>query len=558
MTEINPSHFLEELRYDLASSDLIKARLVMTHFAEMDAQTRRSALYEMSKGPDPFVITLLVGVLSVSQDSGDHIPMLKELLYSKALDNPDVLTRLLMRETNPSHREILAQIAAELKLEAATPILSAMLSESCDEKTLRSALLALGSIGDASAVSAIAKFLYAGSAELVIAAVRSLELLGTPDAIERLFEKLGDNDDLDLLILDVFAVCQEAGALERLNTLLSARHAHLRSAAKQKLIQIGSKAVPVLLNNLRFDDPDLLIHTLNVLGTIADGSAIAPIRKLLHNEPADPNVRFAAYEALGYLPVAQGAFKLAQGLEDPVDHVRAAAARAIDNNYNTVLSAGLKNLIRDEDAHERPVSRIIIDAECNTIFTDLLDDDVFRSFAVAYLSRRAHREIRDHFIGVLKARGHEALAAAIEGANPPPARMHLKVYVVDDSKMVLNIYRSMLHHLGCDPVLFASPADAIRRVVSDPPDLIFTDLNMPDISGVALTRAVRRHFTREQLPVIMVTTQNDGGDTEAAARAGVNAVIHKPFTEAMLQAAMDEVLETTIHRGNMEVAARIT
>jgi hypothetical protein len=53
--------------------------------------------------------------------------------------------------------------------------------------------------------------------------------------------------------------------------------------------------VPLLLENLRYpDDPDLLIHSLNVLGAIEDGSAATPIRKLLHNEPHDANVRFAA------------------------------------------------------------------------------------------------------------------------------------------------------------------------------------------------------------------------------------------------------------------------
>jgi CheY-like chemotaxis protein len=70
------------------------------------------------------------------------------------------------------------------------------------------------------------------------------------------------------------------------------------------------------------------------------------------------------------------------------------------------------------------------------------------------------------------------------------------------------------------------------------PDLIFTDLNMPDINGVELAKAVRQVYSKEQLPIIMVTTQNECQDNEAAIKAGVNAILNKPFNERMLREAM--------------------
>jgi len=73
----------------------------------------------------------------------------------------------------------------------------------------------------------------------------------------------------------------------------------------------------------------LVIHSLNVLGDIGDEAAIPAIRSLLHNQPEDANVRFAAYEALGNLPVGKGAFVLAAGLEDPDSSVRAAQPRRL-------------------------------------------------------------------------------------------------------------------------------------------------------------------------------------------------------------------------------------
>ncbi len=539
MVEINTRHFIEELRFDIQTSDMIKARLVLAHFEEVDPRTQKLALFELSKASDTFAIPLLVGLLANHPRLGDDHPGLKEVLYSKCLDNPGALTHLLMRESKPEHRVVLAEIAGEIRLEEATSVLLGILNEAHDEKVLRAAVNALGMIGDASATTPISEFLYSGSVELIIAAIQALGQLATPTAIQRLAEKLGADGDLDQMILDVFACSQEPEALERLNAQLSAQQAHLRNAAKQYLADIGPKAVPVLIRNLRYDDPDLLIHTLNVIGAIGDESAIAPIRKLLHNEPRDPNVRFAAYEALGILPTAKGAFALAQGLHDPVDNVRSAAAGAINHNYNTVLAAGIKNIVRDENGDRRPVSRTIMDSECDTVFLDLVQEESFRDFAVEYLGRKAHADTRRHYIELLRANGGSDMAERIEGRCADRSAGGLKVFAVDDSKTILNIYRSVLHNLGCEPMLFEFPAEAIAQVELQRPDLIFTDLNMPEINGVELTRRVRAKFNRERLPIIMVTTQNECQDIESAHAAGITAVLHKPFTEEMLRTAME-------------------
>ena len=542
MNGINAEHFIEELRFDLKTKDMIKARLVLAHFNQIDPATQKLALAELGHGPTDFVLPLLAGLLATQPQLAESHPEIKEVLFSKALDDPTALSRLLIREVKPAHRVVLAEVAGEIRLESATPVLLSILNEEQDEKVLRGAINALGMIGDASATTPISEFLYSGSVELIIAAIQALGQLSTPTALQRLADKLGSDKDLDYMILDVFACSQEPEALERLNVLLSAQHAHLRNAGKQHLIDIGAKAVPVLIRNLHFDDPDLLIHSLNALGAIGDESAIAPIRKLLHNEPRDANVRFAAYEALGMLPTAKGAFALAQGLHDPVENVRAAAAGAIDRNYNTVLAAGIKNMIRDEADDERPISRTIIDTECAAIFLDLIQEEGFSEYAVRYLSRKAHADTRNYYRDLLRANGCSEIVARMESQLCEPVRKALKVFAVDDSKMILNIYRSILHKLDCEPILFEFPAEAIEQVQKHNPDLIFTDLNMPEISGVELTKAVRQWFSKAQLPIIMVTTQNECQDNESAHAAGITDILHKPFTEDTLRNAMQKHL----------------
>jgi CheY-like chemotaxis protein len=92
----------------------------------------------------------------------------------------------------------------------------------------------------------------------------------------------------------------------------------------------------------------------------------------------------------------------------------------------------------------------------------------------------------------------------------------------------------MLYNLGCESHLFEFPAKALERVQKEKPDVILTDLNMPDITGISFTKGVRRWYSNGELPIIMVTTQNEIQDNEAAYAAGINDIIHKPFTETQI------------------------
>ena len=171
-----------------------------------------------------------------------------------------------------------------------------------------------------------------------------------------------------------------------------------------------------------------------------------------------------------------------------------------------------------------------------------MEEKLFCDFATDYLRLQAHADTRDHCLGLLRANGFHESAARIEEGIRQKTSKALTVFAVDDSKMILSIYRSVLHKLGCDPVLFEFPAQALDQVGWQKPDFIFTDLNMPDISGVELTRAVRKRFDKEKLPIVMVTTQNECQDNEAAYAAGINDILQKPFNEETLRKAMEKYL----------------
>ncbi len=540
MAELNEEHMIEEIKANIETGDSLKARLVLDHLGSVDKKTQNRLLYELARADAEFTIPLLNHVLTTFPDLAKELPVIRETLISHLIAYPNLLIDGL-RNPVILDKTVLIETAGELKLEEATPALIDLLGETEDSHLLKLIIETLGLIGDPQSINTLTDYLYAADRELIITAIQALGQVGTPTAMHRLAERMGTDNEIDLLILGIFSDVQDQVSLEKLNDTLRSHHAHMRIYAKDELIRIGVKSVPVLIENLKEHDDDFLVHTLNVLGDIGDESAIMPIRKLLDSVPKNANVRFAAYEALALLPLRKGAYTLAAGLTDKEDHVCVAAARAIDRNFNEILAAGIKNMIRSKDDEARHIVKIITNAQVDNIFLSLAGEDYFQEMALVYLPH-SHKDTRDHYLALLKENGFDDFAARLAGDEIDSSGTRVKICAVDDSRMILNIYKATLHEIGFEPVLFEFPAGALEWLETEKPALLLTDLNMPEISGIQLTEGIRKKYSAEQLPVIMVTTQSDTQDHEAAESAGVNDILIKPFNADSLKAAMGKFI----------------
>lgn len=539
MAELNPAHMIEELQDNVKTGDSIKAQLVLDHLGRVDEKTRNRLIYILSRADIEFAVPRFIHILNSQVELADEMPVIRDTLLSILLAYPEKLIEFLSSPAITEKAELI-KVVGELKMEEATPELLEIIAVSEDEAEIHLIIENLGLIGDPQAINTLTDYLYAANRELIIAAIQSLGQVGTPTAMHRLAERMGTDNEIDYLILSIFADVQDQISLDKLNDTIRSHYAHMRTFAKAELVRIGAKAVPVLIENLLHDDPDFLIHTLNVIGDIGDESAVVPIRKLLTNEPKSANVRFAAYEALALLPLKKGAYTLTAGLTDAEDHVCVAAARAIDKNFSPILGAGIKNLLRGEENEARHIAKIIVNAQVDNIFVFLAEDDLFEELALIYLPH-THKDIRDHYLKLLKEAGLNDFARKISGEEDDAVRP--KVVAVDDSRMILNIYKATLHELGYDPVLFEFPASALEWLATEKPLMVLTDLNMPDITGIQLTEKIRKKYSDKILPVIMVTTQNESQDNDAAHVAGVNSILHKPFNAKSLGEAMDKLLK---------------
>jgi CheY-like chemotaxis protein/HEAT repeat protein len=538
MAKVNEQDLLDEIRFDIKKKDLIKARLVLSALEHVDRKTQKQALFEVSRSGDDFAIPLLAGVIAENPDVSESFPQLKETLFSKIIDSPEIILDLLSKTKESSVRAFLAEAAGEIRLKAAVPALLNILSNKTDTKIIESAIIALGMIGDPSAVAAVSDYLYSNSREVVLSTIRALGEIATASAVQKLGDKLGGDSELDLMIIDIVAKTQVPEALEILNKTLGSKNTQLHAVVKKKLGGVGVMSIRILIKNLFLENRDLIIHSLNVLGDIGDSAAIPAIRKLIHQQPEDPNVRFAAYETLGRLPLDKGVYTLTAGLEDSAENVRNAAAKAIDRHYNAALAGGIRNLIRSGNIEALKIIAAIIDSQCNTIFLDLLEEDYFKGPAIDYMLDKAHPDVRSNFARILENAGQNDLAKKIMPKKKTREKAKLKVFVVDNSKMILNIYRNVLYNLKYESRLFEFPIKALEQLKKEKPDVILTDLFMPDISGIDLTKIVRKRYSKSELPIIMITTQKDAQENKAAYTAGVNDIIHKPFTEKQIGKAL--------------------
>jgi two-component system chemotaxis response regulator CheY len=122
----------------------------------------------------------------------------------------------------------------------------------------------------------------------------------------------------------------------------------------------------------------------------------------------------------------------------------------------------------------------------------------------------------------------------------------MKILVVDDFSTMRRIVRNLLVELGFSNPLIQEADDgnaALAMLRANPFDMVVTDWNMPNMTGIELLQAIRAEPKLKSMPVLMVTAENNREQIIAAAQAGVNGYIVKPFTAITLKEKLDKIFE---------------
>ena len=101
------------------------------------------------------------------------------------------------------------------------------------------------------------------------------------------------------------------------------------------------------------------------------------------------------------------------------------------------------------------------------------------------------------------------------------------VLVVDDNESIREVLAVILSGSGYRCESAKNGVEAMQRVRQSRFDAVVTDLEMPEMDGIALTREIRQQFS--SLPVMIMTGYSDEDHRESAFRAGAREFLSKPF-----------------------------
>jgi len=112
--------------------------------------------------------------------------------------------------------------------------------------------------------------------------------------------------------------------------------------------------------------------------------------------------------------------------------------------------------------------------------------------------------------------------AAVDEAPP-------LIVVADDDEQVRSLVTRVLTEAGYEVAAAADGRQALRRVRRFRPSLVVLDVDMPGLSGLEVARRIRATKVIAQMPILVASAGAGQADRAAAAEAGADAYLVKPF-----------------------------
>ena len=120
--------------------------------------------------------------------------------------------------------------------------------------------------------------------------------------------------------------------------------------------------------------------------------------------------------------------------------------------------------------------------------------------------------------------------------------LNMKVLVVDDFATMRRILENVLKEIGFAKIVGADDGSTALAVLKrDKVDLIVSDWNMPEVTGLELLKAVRSDESMKDIPFLMVTAEGLKDSVVQTVQAGVSDYIIKPFTADTVKEKLEKM-----------------
>ncbi len=120
--------------------------------------------------------------------------------------------------------------------------------------------------------------------------------------------------------------------------------------------------------------------------------------------------------------------------------------------------------------------------------------------------------------------------------------MLYNILVVDDDKNTAMYLADLLRLMGHNIVVTFGPRGALLKLGEIVPDVVFLDVNMPGVDGLEICRYIRRDPSTANVPIVIISANEEKAHQTAAFQAGANYYIVKPAMFEDLQKALDRVM----------------
>jgi two-component system, chemotaxis family, chemotaxis protein CheY len=115
-----------------------------------------------------------------------------------------------------------------------------------------------------------------------------------------------------------------------------------------------------------------------------------------------------------------------------------------------------------------------------------------------------------------------------------------KVLFCEDSPIIQKLILFSMRGTSHEVFVSADGTDGMVIVEQQHPDLVFTDLHMPGMDGITLTRTIKEHADAAHIPVILLTASGEADSIDEGYRVGISSHILKPFSPATLRQVVAE------------------
>src|SRR3954451_10192983 len=122
-----------------------------------------------------------------------------------------------------------------------------------------------------------------------------------------------------------------------------------------------------------------------------------------------------------------------------------------------------------------------------------------------------------------------------------------KILFVDDEEQIRRLLSSFLTRRGYLVKTAVDGQEALNMLESETPDLVITDVNMPNVDGVELTRRLRANPRLNNMPIIMLSAKVQTEEVLAGYAEGADEYVPKPIEMRILAAKVESQLRRIIH-----------